>query len=93
MSVATASFDLEVDIELMRACEFTSAQRIPSPMLDASLYSQDHGRILLYSFDGGCVRVAFPTLDLASSEAGRALFDEIHLMPRDELRRLTGWEL
>ncbi len=62
-------------------------------MPDAALYSLDGGRTLLYTFDGGCVMVVFPTGELATSEPGGALFDEIHLMTRDELRMLSGWEL
>ena len=92
-SVATDTFDLEVGIELVPACELFLTKRIPSPTPDAALYSLDRGRTLLYTFDGGCVRVVFPTVELATSEAGRALFDEIHLMTRDELRQLSGWEL
>jgi hypothetical protein len=93
LDVATDTFDLEVGIELLPACDLSSTERIPSPKPGAALHSLDRGQTLLYTFDGGCVRVVFPTIELATSEAGRALFDEIHLMTRDELRQLSGWEL
>lgn len=93
LDVAIDTFDLEVGIELVPACDLSSTERIPSPTPGAALYSLDRGRTLLYTFAGGCVRVVFPTIELATSVAGRALFDEIHLMTRDELRQLSGWEL
>jgi hypothetical protein len=93
LSVATDTFDLDVGIELLSGCEFSSAEQIPSRTPNATLYSLDRGQTLLYRFDGGCVRVVFPTMELATSKTGRALFDEIHLMTRDELRQLSGWEL
>jgi hypothetical protein len=91
--VVTDTFDLEVRIELIPACDLASAEPIPSTIPGTDLYRLDRGRTLLYTFDGGCARILFPTVELATSDAGRALFDEIHLMTRDELRRLSGWEL
>lgn len=91
--VATDTFDLDVGIELIPACDLTSAEPIPSTIPGADLYRLDRGRTLLYTFDGGCTRILFPTVELATSDAGRALFEEIHLMTRDELRRLSGWDL
>jgi hypothetical protein len=91
--VATDTFDLEVGIELVPACDLASAEPILSTIPGADLYRLDRGRTLLYTFGGGCARILFPTVELATSDAGRALFDEIHLMTRDELRRLSGWEL
>lgn len=93
LDVATDTFDLEVGIELVPSCDLSSTEPLPSPIPGASLHGADQSRVLLYTFDGGCVRIVFPTADLATSETGRALLDAIQLMPRDELRRLSGWEL
>jgi len=82
-----------VGIELIPACDLTSAEPIPSTIPGTDLHRVDRGRTLLSTFDGGCAGILFPTVELATPDAGRALFDEIHLMTRDELRGVGGWEL
>jgi hypothetical protein len=91
--VETDTFDLEVEITLVETCELDTADPVPTDEPAAALYTSDDGRTFSYAFDGGCVEIEYPTSALATSDEGRALFAEIHLMPRDELRRLSGWEL
>jgi len=66
---------------------------MPSDEPGAELYASDDGQTLTYTFDGTCVVIEFPTAELAASSEGSALVEEIHLMPRDHLRTLSGWEL
>ena len=90
--VETDTFDLEVEIPLVETCDLDTADPVPTNE-PAALYTSDDGRTFSYTFDGGCVQIQYPTSALAASDDGRALFAEIHLMPREELRTLTDWEL
>ena len=89
----TDTFDMEVEVRLLPACDVPPAEPISGTTPDVDLYRVDDGRTMLYSFEGGCVTVSFPTTALADSASGRALFDEIHLMSRHMLRQLSDWEL
>jgi len=93
LSVVTDTFDLDVEVLLIGACDITAAEQLSSDKAGADLYRMGDGRKLVYVFDGGCVQVIYPTIELAASPEGRALADEIHLMTRSDLRRLSGWEL
>jgi len=93
LTVVTDTFDLEVQILLVGTCDIAGATQVPSNAPGARLYLAEDGRTLTYVFEGGCVLVEFPTAALAASSEGRALTGEIHLMTRDELRALSGWDL
>jgi hypothetical protein len=91
--VETDTFDLGVEITLVEACDLDAADPVATNEPDLALYISDDGRTYSYPFDGGCVQIDYATAALAASDDGRALFEEVHLMPRDQLRALTGWEL
>lgn len=91
--VETDTFDLDVEVLLIAACDTAGAEQVSSDEVGAELYRVDGGRKLVYVFEGGCVRIVYPTAELAASSEGRALADEVHLMTRNDLRTLSGWEL
>ena len=91
--VTTDTFDLDVEIVLTPACDVSEAGQVPSGREGVTLYRQGDDRTLSYLFEGGCVRVLFPTSELAASPHAGALIDEIRFLTREELRTLSGWEL
>ncbi len=93
LTVETDTFDLDVGISLVETCDASGADETISNEPEARLYVSDDRQTLTYTFDGGCVLIEFPTAKLAASPEGRALVAEIHLMPRDHLRTVSGWEL
>ena len=91
--ITTDAFDLDVEIVLTPACDVREAGQVPSGREEVTLYRQRDGRTLSYLFEGGCVRVLFPTGELAASPHAGAMVDEIQFLTREELRTLSGWEL
>jgi len=91
--LTTDAFDLDVEMVLTPACDVSEAEQFPFDLPGVTLYRQDDGRDLRYLFEGGCVGLSFPTLELAESGHAAELLDAIRFLTRDQLRTLSGWEL
>lgn len=93
MVFTTVTFDLDVEVALSPSCDVSSARRADSPRPGTELFVGEDGKTLFFAFAGGCIRFDYETSQLAQSTEGRDLIEAVPFMPRDTLRRLSGWTL